>query len=173
MSAYACLQDLPYSDRIKYAEVQTEKPSKGFGTSDFSRRDEFSNTCRTEQYRTQLKVQNPLTPVSSCSCQQGMPVHGAAHTLAVGSREHAATISPVLAEQMEGKHAKKCLATAISAPASTAPMNSTLSETTRPKDDALFFDRVGAALKVQVSSPTITKHQARLGARSSTSCYCQ
>ena len=59
VSAYACLQDLPYSDRIKYAEVQTEKPSKGFGTSDFSRRDEFSNTCRTEQYRTQLKVQTP------------------------------------------------------------------------------------------------------------------
>ena len=51
------LQDLPYSDRIKYAEVQKEKPGKGFGTSDFSRRDEFSNTCRTEQYRTQLKVQ--------------------------------------------------------------------------------------------------------------------
>ena len=50
-------QDLPYSDRIKYAEVQKEKPGKGFGTSDFSRRDEFSNTCRTEQYRTQLKVQ--------------------------------------------------------------------------------------------------------------------
>ena len=50
------VQELPYSDKIRYAEIQKEKPAKGFLTSDFSKRDEFSNTCRTEQYRTQLKV---------------------------------------------------------------------------------------------------------------------
>ncbi len=44
----------PYVDRIKYAEVQAEKKA-GFGTSDFSRRDEFSMDFRSEQYREALK----------------------------------------------------------------------------------------------------------------------
>lgn len=44
-----------YTDRWKYSETQTEK-KKGFLTSDFSKRDEFSNTIRTGQYREQLKV---------------------------------------------------------------------------------------------------------------------
>ena len=44
-----------YTDRWKYSESQAEK-KKGFLTSDFSKRDEFSNTCRTGQYREQLKV---------------------------------------------------------------------------------------------------------------------
>ena len=34
-------EGVPYVDRLKYAEVQSEKKA-GFGTSDFSRRDEFS-----------------------------------------------------------------------------------------------------------------------------------
>ena len=50
-----CLpQGAKYIDRLKYQETQpTHK--KGFLTSDFSRRDEFSMTFRTEQYRTLLK----------------------------------------------------------------------------------------------------------------------
>lgn len=48
------LQGAKYVDRLKYQETQpTHK--KGFQTSDFSRRDEFSMTFRTEQYRTLLK----------------------------------------------------------------------------------------------------------------------
>ncbi len=49
-----CVQGAKYTDRLKYQETQpTHK--KGFLTSDFSRRDEFSMTFRTEQYRTLLK----------------------------------------------------------------------------------------------------------------------
>ena len=70
-----CLQNLPYRDRLKYQDSQPAK-KKGFLTSDFSRRDEFSMTFRTEQYRTQLKqvywrhtvdIQT-LLPCRSCSC---------------------------------------------------------------------------------------------------------
>ncbi len=42
-------------DKIRYKDVQTEK-KRGFLTSDFSKRDEFSNTIRTEQWREQLVV---------------------------------------------------------------------------------------------------------------------
>ncbi|EFJ33042.1 hypothetical protein SELMODRAFT_407154 [Selaginella moellendorffii] len=45
----------PYADRIMYAELQPER-YKGFLTSDFSKRDEFSNVVRTNQYREQLKM---------------------------------------------------------------------------------------------------------------------
>lgn len=45
-----------YKDRLKYSELQgTDSKKKGFLTSDFSKRDEFSNTIRTEQWREQLK----------------------------------------------------------------------------------------------------------------------
>lgn len=38
-----------------YKDTQSpESKKKGFGTSDFSKRDEFSNTIRTAQYREQL-----------------------------------------------------------------------------------------------------------------------
>jgi len=47
-------EGVPYVDRITYAEAQREKKS-GFGTSDFSRRDEFTMDFRTEQYREALK----------------------------------------------------------------------------------------------------------------------
>ena len=50
-------EGVPYVDRLKYAEVQSEKKA-GFGTSDFSRRDEFSMDFRTEQYREALKSEN-------------------------------------------------------------------------------------------------------------------
>ncbi|KXZ56178.1 hypothetical protein GPECTOR_1g153 [Gonium pectorale] len=47
----------PYVDRIRYKDIQTEK-KRGFQTSDFSKRDEFTNTIRTEQWREQLKGEN-------------------------------------------------------------------------------------------------------------------
>ena len=56
------LQGAKYIDRLKYQETQpTHK--KGFQTSDFSRRDEFSMTFRTEQYRTLLKQVTAITAV--------------------------------------------------------------------------------------------------------------
>ena len=63
------LQGAKYIDRLKYQETQpTHK--KGFQTSDFSRRDEFSMTFRTEQYRTLLKQVS--TVISACAY---VPVH--------------------------------------------------------------------------------------------------
>ncbi|EFJ44899.1 hypothetical protein VOLCADRAFT_106267 [Volvox carteri f. nagariensis] len=47
----------PYVDRIRYKDIQTEK-KRGFQTSDFSKRDEFTNTIRTEQWREQLQAEN-------------------------------------------------------------------------------------------------------------------
>lgn len=55
MDAKGC----PFVDRVKYQETQKTKPKKGFHTSDYSRRDEFTYTFRTEQYREQLKVGIP------------------------------------------------------------------------------------------------------------------
>ncbi len=45
-----------FVDRWRYKEMQSEK-KKGFLTSDFSKRDEFSHTVRTQQWREQLQVQ--------------------------------------------------------------------------------------------------------------------
>lgn len=45
-----------YVDRWRYKELQPEK-QKGFLTSDFSKRDEFSNTTRTKQWREQLSLE--------------------------------------------------------------------------------------------------------------------
>jgi hypothetical protein len=47
-----------YVDKWRYLESGQEK-KKGFGTSDFSKRDEFSNTVRTLQWREQLSVSPP------------------------------------------------------------------------------------------------------------------
>lgn len=44
-----------YVDKWRYLESGQEK-KKGFLTSDFSKRDEFSNTVRTLQWREQLSV---------------------------------------------------------------------------------------------------------------------
>uniref|UniRef100_A0A7S0R644 Flagellar associated protein n=1 Tax=Chlamydomonas leiostraca TaxID=1034604 RepID=A0A7S0R644_9CHLO len=46
-----------YVDRWRYKEMQPDK-KKGFLTSDFSKRDEFSNTTRTKQWREQLKLED-------------------------------------------------------------------------------------------------------------------
>lgn len=45
-----------YVDKQRYAEVQLEK-KKGFLSSDFSRRDEFSKDFATNQYRERLKME--------------------------------------------------------------------------------------------------------------------
>lgn len=58
-----CLQGALYRDRLKYQDTQPVK-KKGFLTSDFSKRDEFSMTFRTEQYRTLL--QQVSVPCSLC-----------------------------------------------------------------------------------------------------------
>jgi len=45
----------PYVDKWRYVDSQQEK-KRGFGTGDYSKRDEFSNTVRTLQWREQLAV---------------------------------------------------------------------------------------------------------------------
>lgn len=46
-----------YTDKMSYAKTQKEK-KKGFLTGDFRRRDEFSNTLRTLQYRELLELED-------------------------------------------------------------------------------------------------------------------
>lgn len=51
------LQNDKYLDKWQYRELQPEDTKKkGFLTSDFCKRDEFTNTIRTGQYRELLKV---------------------------------------------------------------------------------------------------------------------
>jgi hypothetical protein len=45
-----------FTDGIRYKDLYTDKKKFGFLSSDFPRRDEFSNTIRTEQLREVLKV---------------------------------------------------------------------------------------------------------------------
>jgi hypothetical protein len=47
-------------DKWRYLDAG-QKKKKGFGTSDFSRRDEFSNTVRTLQWREQLAHEGKWT----------------------------------------------------------------------------------------------------------------
>ena len=53
---HASTQGDKFTDRVMYKETQPNKPTKGFLTSDYSKRDEFSNTVRTAQYRELLTV---------------------------------------------------------------------------------------------------------------------
>lgn len=46
----------PYAEAFKYGELYKDKKKTGFLSSDFPKRDEFSNTMRTEQLREVLKV---------------------------------------------------------------------------------------------------------------------
>lgn len=55
-----CLSGCRYVDKWRYLESGQEK-KKGFLTSDFSKRDEFSNTVRTLQWREQLAVGTSLS----------------------------------------------------------------------------------------------------------------
>ncbi|CAK9233701.1 unnamed protein product [Sphagnum troendelagicum] len=52
-----------YIDKNMYLTSQPER-FKGFLSSDFSKTDEFSNVCRTEQYRSQLKMDNKFAKKS-------------------------------------------------------------------------------------------------------------
>ena len=50
-----------YIDKTMYRDtVPAEKKKKGFMSSDFPRRDEFSNTIRTAQLREVLKVRRSI-----------------------------------------------------------------------------------------------------------------
>lgn len=52
-----------YAENIKYKDLYKANPEKkknGFGTSDFPKRDEFSNTIRTEQLREVLRKETRL-----------------------------------------------------------------------------------------------------------------
>ena len=62
----ATTQGDKYTDRVRYKDTQAEK-KKGFLTSDFSKRDEFSNTVRTEQYREQLRVRGRRRRAHACT----------------------------------------------------------------------------------------------------------
>jgi hypothetical protein len=82
----------PYVDRIKYAETQKEK-KLGFGTSDFSKRDEFSMDFRTEQYREALKSENRHTAAATAKAYQEMQAAMEAE-LAAGGGASTAEASP-------------------------------------------------------------------------------
>ena len=51
-------------DRTTFKEEQQNKPPKGFYSSDFMRRGEFTSTIRTEQYRDLLKASHWSGPAS-------------------------------------------------------------------------------------------------------------
>ena len=51
-------EGVPYVDRIKYAETQKEK-KLGFGTSDFSKRDEFSMDFSHKPVQGGAQVRDP------------------------------------------------------------------------------------------------------------------
>ena len=56
------MNTVPYVDKQRYAESQPpENKKKGFLTSDFSRRDEFSKDFATNQYRERLKMEAKYT----------------------------------------------------------------------------------------------------------------
>lgn len=66
------LEGVPYVDRVKYAEAQPEKPKRGFGTSDYSKRDEFSMDFRTEQMREALKSEARHQAIASEKAKAAM-----------------------------------------------------------------------------------------------------
>ena len=79
--AAAALQDLPYVDRTRFKEEQQNAPPKGFCSSDFMRRGEFTSTIRTEQYRTMLKaclladLDRPCRALSAQTCVLALQPH--------------------------------------------------------------------------------------------------
>jgi hypothetical protein len=74
-----------YVDKWRYLESGQEK-KKGFLTSDFSKRDEFSNTTRTLQWREQLAVSTHFEPqshqsINQCHMPCDMPWHAARQSM--------------------------------------------------------------------------------------------
>lgn len=69
-----------YIDKWRYLESGQEK-KKGFLTSDFSKRDEFSNTVRTLQWREQLSVSlRPGFVTARCDCTTACTWHSGTST---------------------------------------------------------------------------------------------
>ena len=58
------MEGVKYQDRLKYGDTQKEK-MKGFGTSDYSKRDEFSYDFRTAQHREALKMEAKHTQAAT------------------------------------------------------------------------------------------------------------
>ena len=58
------MEVVKYQDRHKYGDTQKEK-MKGFGTSDYSKRDEFSYDFRTAQHREALKMEAKHTQAAT------------------------------------------------------------------------------------------------------------
>ena len=77
------LEGVPYVDRVKYAEAQPEKPKRGFGTSDYSKRDEFSMDFRTEQMREALKSEARHQAIASEKAKAAMEKELAASGVAL------------------------------------------------------------------------------------------
>lgn len=72
-----------YVDKIRYSDSKnTSVKSKGFLTSDFSKRDEFSNVIRTEQYREQLKQEDKFAKKGLAQLTGGMETMTVAETTA-------------------------------------------------------------------------------------------
>ena len=80
------LEGVPYVDRVKYAEAQPEKPKRGFGTSDYSKRDEFSMDFRTEQMREALKSEARHQAIASEKAKAAMEKELAASGYTKGYR---------------------------------------------------------------------------------------
>lgn len=52
----------PFTETNQYINTQPlEKRTKGFGTRDASRRDEFTNSVRSEQFKESIAVENAIT----------------------------------------------------------------------------------------------------------------
>lgn len=62
-----------YVDKLRYKDAQGDAKKRGFLTSDFSKRDEFSNTIRTEQYREQLKSEGKYSQKALSALAQSAP----------------------------------------------------------------------------------------------------
>ncbi|PSC73188.1 flagellar associated [Micractinium conductrix] len=81
-----------YVDRLPYQELQPDKPAKGFLTSDFSKRDEFSMTLRAQQLREQIKHEARVQKLA----EQKLAASGAGAAAAAAA---AASAAPKAAKQ--------------------------------------------------------------------------
>lgn len=89
-------QDEKYVDRWAWAETGQEKV-KGFGTGDYSKRDEFALAIRCEQHRQQLKHEARVAKeaVAKLSAKGGAAAKGAA-TKGAAAKEEQKAKKPLL-----------------------------------------------------------------------------
>mmetsp|Transcript_10145 Transcript_10145/g.24822 ORF Transcript_10145/g.24822 Transcript_10145/m.24822 type:complete len:283 (-) Transcript_10145:124-972(-) len=73
----------PYKTNIRYKDVFKDgdrrpkgAPKNGFGSADFPKRDEFSNTIRTEQLREILKKEGRALKTANASANERMSTQG-------------------------------------------------------------------------------------------------